>query len=183
MCQARTLLGHELLALEKHDKAVGLGADWESGRKAGYEHSKNLFRVEAVQQYRSALNVDVRQYGAWWGLGKVCQFQASYSRLCETLAVSKAIRLGQEDLVQAKYNFLRAVSCPRLQDSRQRTVLFSICFVLATELAIHFEPAFAQIACQSQVEINGSNQVLRTSLGMVLQASCGRSPCGHGYLT
>ncbi|CAE7331944.1 Cdc27, partial [Symbiodinium necroappetens] len=79
---ARTLLGHELVALEKYDKAI--------------------------QQYRSAIDVDPRHYGAWWGLGRVCQCQ--------------------EDLVQAKYNFLRAV------------------------------------------EINGSNQVLRTSLGMVLQA-------------
>eukprot|EP00439_Symbiodinium_sp_Y106_P037205 s3703_g4.t1 len=46
---ARTLLGHELVALEKYDKAI--------------------------QQYRSAIDVDPRNYGAWWGLGRVCQSQ------------------------------------------------------------------------------------------------------------
>lgn len=44
---------------------------------------------QAIEMFQAAIDLDPRQYNAWWGLGDVFQ--------------------RQEDFAQAKYNFLRAL--------------------------------------------------------------------------
>ena len=54
---------------------------------------------EAIQMFQAALDLDPRQYNAWWGLGDVFQ--------------------RQEDFSQAKYNFLRALDINPSNQARE----------------------------------------------------------------
>lgn len=64
--------------------------------------------TKAIQMFQAAIDLDPRQYNAWWGLGDVFQ--------------------RQEDFVQAKYNFLRALDINPSNQERLFLCLFFSCF-------------------------------------------------------